>query len=256
MAKMEKNTSSNDLVYKEIVRSDIQEISVFLNKVFKTQKFSIDYLDKIYFDQDSVLGYNVFSGSNIIAHYCVVKRLYTHRDREYEIGWSVNTAVDKAFRGRGFFVDLAKRSYRLASERGIVAIVGVANRNSTRLFLEKLGFQDNGLVRWHVDLLMRYRPRVTFPQSFSHLNFKQLIIGDNRFLLKLPFIKIYSNREFSILTVYLTNRKKERGIGFSLPQRWFKSNWQVISLNLKPDDKGVLEFLKAFSIDIGESDTF
>ena len=246
----------NGLCYKEISVEDIRQISLFLNKVFITEKFTIYYLRKLYFIDDSVVGYNVFSGERLIAHYCVVRRMYEHEGKEYLIGWSVNTAVDKEFRGRGFFLDLATRSYQLALKKGIVAIVGVANRNSTRLFLEKLGFEDRGTIKWNVDLLVSYRERKVFPKSLSHIKTNNFGLRGNLYLLLYPIIKIYSYRKFSFLSLYLTNRQKHFGLGFSLPQDWFKSNWQVITLNLQPKDSGVSQFLQDFSIDIAESDTF
>ena len=246
----------NNFQYKEISFDDIDKISHFLNIVFKTQKFTFDYLRKLYFIDDSVVGYNVFSGERLIAHYCVVRRMYEHEGKEYLIGWSVNTAVDKEFRGRGFFLDLATRSYQLALKKGIVAIVGVANRNSTRLFLEKLGFEDRGTIKWNVDLLVAYRERKIFPKSLSHIKTNNFGLRGNLYLLIYPIIKIFSKRKFSFFSLYLTNRQKHFGLGFSLPQDWFKSNWQVITLNLQPKDSGVSQFLQDFSIDIAESDTF
>jgi hypothetical protein len=247
---------SKNFYYKEISIEDIDKICDFLNVIFKTKKFTEDYLKKLYFNDDSVVGYNVFYGQKLIAHYCVVRRVYEHLGNEYIIGWSVNTAVDKEFRGRGFFLDLATRSYQLALGKGIVAIVGVANRNSTRLFLEKLGFVDRGMVRWNVDLFVKYEERNVFPKSLSHLNTNNLRLRGNLYLMLYPIIKIYSNRNFSFMSMYLTNRRKVFDMGFSLPQNWFKSNWQVITLNLQPKDSGVSHFLRDFSIDIAESDTF
>ena len=244
------------MVYKEIVAEDIIEISNFLNKIFKTKKFQVDYLNNLYFKYNSVIGFNVFKRDKIVAHYCVVRRIYNHEGREYEIGWSVNTAVDKEFRGRGFFLDLATRSYQLALKKGIVAIVGVANRNSTRLFLEKLGFEDRGMVKWNIDLIVKYKKRKAIPLSFSHLNTNIFCVRGNLYLLLYPIIKIYSSSKLSFMSVYLTNRKKVFGLGFSLPQDWFKSNWQVITLNLQPEDSEVSYFLSEFSIDIAESDSF
>lgn len=246
----------NRLLYKEIVLDDIENIGSFLNKVFQTDKFSNKYLSKLYFENHSVVGFNVFQDDRLIAHYCVLRRVYEHKGKVFTVGWSVNTAVDREFRGRGFFLDLATRTYQLAHQKGIVAIVGVANRNSTRLFLEKLGFEDRGMIRWNVDLFVKYEERKVFPKQLSHLNTKYWRLHGNYYLLSYPLIKIFSNKEVSLMSLYLTNRRKVLGFGFSLPQNWFKSNWQVISLNLRPNDSDVCQFLRDFSIDIAESDTF
>ena len=246
----------NGLQYKRICADDIHVLALFLNRVFNTQKFSTEYLNDIYFSENSAVGYNVFNGSDLIAHYCVVKRKYYHNNRMFEVGWSVNTAVDENFRGRGFFQDLALRSYALAKSVGLVAIVGVANRNSTRLFLEKLGFEDKGMVRWNVDLFVIYSPRLIRPDNLRHIKTDIRQSLGNVYLKSLPFLKIYSERRFSFLSVYLSNRRKYCGLGFSLPQGWFKSNWQVICLNLLENNTDVQSFLNDFRIDIMESDTF
>jgi hypothetical protein len=254
---MDSNISDVNLNYKQINKEDIMDMSIFLNRIFGTTKFSKEYLDKMYFkNNNSAIGLNVFSGSKIIAHYCLVRRTYRYFGLHYEVGWSVNTAVDESFRGRGFFIDLATRSYELAKNLGLVAIVGVANRKSTRLFLDKLGFEDRGMVRWNCDFFAEYFPRRTWPLNFDHLRLKTFSINTSLYLLSYPFIKIFDASRFSFMSIYLTNRSKKRGLSVTLPQNWFRSNWQVITLNLSPDDNGVQKFLDEFSIDIAESDTF
>ena len=245
-----------NLVYKEIVIDDINLISNFLNKTFVSKKFTYDYLYNIYFKNDSVVGLNIFHNNEIIAHYCVVKRTYSFNTSTINVGWSINTAVAKDYRGIGFFEDLATKTYKLSKKKGIQVILGVANRKSTRLFIKKLGFSDKGNIRWNLDFLSKYKKRRVFPNSFNH-NFTKIIkIFGNRYLLKLPFIKVYSNNEYSVLSLYLSNRQSKFRLGFQLPQTWFKSNWQVIVLNLFDNDKIINNFINNFSIDILESDTF
>jgi GNAT superfamily N-acetyltransferase len=251
-----KTYMKDNLVYKEIVFEDINLISNFLNKSFESKKFTYDYLYDIYFKNDSVLGFNIFHDNIIIAHYCVVKRTYSFDSSTICIGWSINTAVAKEYRGSGFFEDLATKTYKLAKKNGVKAIVGVANRKSTRLFIKKLGFIDKGNVRMNLDLLNIYKKRTVFPTDFNHNFTKTIKIFGNRYLFKNPFIKVYSDNQYSILCLYLTSRKSKFCLGITLPQNWFKSNWQVIILNLSNDDKILNDFINDFSIDILESDTF
>ena len=245
-----------NLIYKEIVVDDIHLISNFLNETFESKKFTHDYLDNIYFKDDSVVGYNTFHNNIIIAHYCVVKRAYSFNSSTIIVGWSINTAVAKAYRGSGFFEDLATKTYKLSKKKGIQVIVGVANRKSTRLFIKKLGFVDKGNICWNLDFLNKYKKRTVFPIDINH-NFNKIIkLFGNRYLLKIPFVKVYSDNEYSIFSLYLTSRQSKFRLGIQLPQNLFKSNWQVIALNLLDNDKIIDNFINNFSIDILESDTF
>jgi hypothetical protein len=257
---MEKTVNNFAMDYKEIVSDDLFEMSLFLNRVFCTEKFSSDYLSQLYFSERQAIGYNVFVNGKIVAHYCVVKRTYFFRDKKYTLGWSVNTAVDSNYRGRGFFEDLATRTYSLAKKMGIEIILGVANRASTKLFLNKLGFCDLGEIRWNIDIFARYNPRVIFPDSLKHNRALLLSFFGNIYFLKLPFLKLYSINQFSFFSCYLTSRRPVYRIGFTLPQHWFKSNWNVIAYNLFSVDElnynYCNEFIAQFSMDILESDTF
>lgn len=246
----------HNLVYKEIVIDDINLMSNFLNESFDSRKFTHDYLYNIYFQEDSVVGYNIFHNNIIIAHYCVVKRKYLFNSSTIIVGWSINTAVAKDYRGSGFFENLATKTYTLAKNKGIKVIVGVANRKSTRLFIEKLGFVDRGNIRWNLDLFNIYKKRTVFPTEFNH-NFTKIInIFGNSYLGKIPFAKVYSDNEYSVFSLYLTSRQSIYRFGVQLPQNWFKSNWQVIALNLLDNDKMIDNFIINFSVDILESDTF
>ena len=246
--------------YKVVDNISLNDLSIFLNSIFKTEKFSKYYLNKIYFKVNRVIGYNVFFKKKIIAHYCVVTRDYNFEKKSIKVGWSVNTAVHVNHRGKGFFIDLAKKSYDLAKKNGIKAIVGVANNNSTRLFIEKLKFKDLGNIKWNFDFFSIYKKRKTFPTNFDHARSKILFIFKNRYLLKFPLLKLYSENKISIFSLYLTNRKTVFRIGFNLPNSWFKSNWKVIALNLiesnKTEYKSINKFIENFNIDILESDTF
>ncbi len=196
----------------------------------------------------------------IIAHYCVVTKNYNFEKKLIRVGWSINTAVHVDHRGRGFFFDLAMKSYDLAKKNGIKAIVGVANNNSTRLFIEKLKFKDLGNIKWNFDLFSIYKKRKTFPSNFDHVRSKTLFFLKNRYLLKFPLLKLYSENKISIFSLYLTNRIIKYRIGFNLPNSLFKSNWKVIALNLfesnEKEFKFINKFIENFNIDILESDTF
>ena len=247
-------------IYKEVDKISLNDLSKFLNSVFKTNKFSESYLNNIYFEVNRVIGYNVYFKKKIIAHYCVVTRNYNFEKKSIKIGWSVNTAVHLDHRGRGFFFDLASRSYNLAKKNGVDAIVGVANKNSTRLFIEKLKFKDLGNIKWNFDIISVYKKRKIFPSDFNHVRSKLFYFFNNIYLLKFPLFKLYSENNVSLFSIYLTNRKIKFRLGFTLPNSLFKSNWKVIAFNLFDSDElkfnFINRFIDNFNIDILESDTF
>ncbi len=46
--------------YTEVDKISLNDLAKFLNSVFKTDKFSEYYLNKIYFKVNRVIGYNVY----------------------------------------------------------------------------------------------------------------------------------------------------------------------------------------------------
>jgi hypothetical protein len=251
--------NNQEYSFREVVQSDTKRMAIFLNEVFEAKKFSELYLNNLYFGESKAIGLNVFYKNQIVAHYCILIREYTYMGKSVKFGWSLNTAVSSVHRGKGFFENLARQTYELAKNNGVDAIVGVANRNSTRLFINKLSFKDLGNVSWNLDFFATYNERLTKPKQLTHLKWQVYVFKGSIFLKLLPFMKIFSDSNKSFFSVYLTSRKRIKGCGITLPQNWFKSNWQVIALNLL--DKGeryvlIDDCLTNLTIDIGESDTF
>jgi hypothetical protein len=75
------------------------------------------------------------------GHYAVVPIDLARDGVARPAALSLNTAVHERARGGGMFVRLASETIRLARDRGIRAIVGVANANSTPGFVRRLGFE-------------------------------------------------------------------------------------------------------------------
>ncbi|MGO8906720.1 MAG: hypothetical protein ACLQMH_14035 [Solirubrobacteraceae bacterium] len=102
-----------------------------------------DYLEWLY--QDSPFGpvveTNLDDDHGRIGHYAVVPIALTQDGVPRQAALSLNTAVHERARGRGAFVRLASETFSKARERGITAIVGVANANSTPGFVGRLQFE-------------------------------------------------------------------------------------------------------------------
>ncbi len=113
---------------------------------------SATYLDWQYVRNPAgvVVETNLDDDQGRAGHYAVIPVTLSEDGAPLRAALSLNTAVDARARGGGVFVKLAQQTYDAAAGRGIEAIVGVANANSTPGFVRRLGF----------DLLTRLPARV------------------------------------------------------------------------------------------------
>ncbi len=126
-----------------------------------SQKLSISYLAWLYRDNPAgpVVGYDAFVDGRLVAHYAAVPVLLSDGTKLRRACWSLNTATHPDFQGRGLFTVLASRTYEAASQEGYVAVLGVANQNSTHGFIKKLGFRLYGPLTVLAGYRMRAEPR-------------------------------------------------------------------------------------------------
>jgi len=75
------------------------------------------------------------------AHYALVPIALSRDRAEHRAALSLNTAVHERARGGGVFVRLGSQTIAEAARRGVEAVVGVANANSTPGFVRRLGFE-------------------------------------------------------------------------------------------------------------------
>ena len=124
--------------------TEIAPTAALLGEVFPGKRPArTDYLEWLYRDSPfgEVVESNLDDGRGRIGHYAVVPVALV-KDGLPELGaLSLNTAVHERARGAGAFVQLASETFAKARERGITAVVGVANANSTPGFLRRLGFE-------------------------------------------------------------------------------------------------------------------
>lgn len=74
------------------------------------------------------------------AHYAVVPCTLDTPSGPVRAALSLNTAVHERARGGGVFTRIADETFAQASARGVRAVIGVANANSTPGFVRRLGF--------------------------------------------------------------------------------------------------------------------
>src|ERR1700689_1178742 len=102
-----------------------------------------DYLQWLYARSPfgPVVEANLDDSSGGAGHYALVPITMSRDGTDYDAALSLNTAVHERARGGGVFVELATDAIEQARARGIHAVVGVANANSTPGFLRRLDFQ-------------------------------------------------------------------------------------------------------------------
>jgi hypothetical protein len=117
--------------------------SDFLVRIFnKTKPKSTDYLKWEYINNPAgpALGFDAFEDNNLIGHY-VAQPIRAFYNGEIRKGlFALHVAVDERFRGRGIFAEINQRTHSLAKNSGYEFVIGVANKSSTYVYTQKLGF--------------------------------------------------------------------------------------------------------------------
>jgi hypothetical protein len=75
------------------------------------------------------------------GHYALVPMTLSRDGTNLDAALSLNTAVHERARGGGAFVRLASETIEQARRRGVRAVIGVANANSTPGFIRRLDFE-------------------------------------------------------------------------------------------------------------------
>lgn len=135
--------------FKRLGKHDIPELVKLFTTAFGDTKLSKDYLNWQYFENPHglAIGYNAYSGNQIVAHYCVIPQKSISGTRYF---LSTNTATHPNFSGKGLFTKLAKLTFQYIEDCEPTEIRGVANDNSIYVFKNKLGFKHVAHVNLHV----------------------------------------------------------------------------------------------------------
>ncbi|NBJ13490.1 GNAT family N-acetyltransferase [Microvirga arsenatis] len=106
-------------------------------------RYTDRYLSWLYLENPDgpVVGFDAWDGDSLAAHYACIPIRAHLAGGEAKVLLSLNTATHPSYQGRGLFTKLARLTYERAAESGYLAVIGVANANSTPGFLTKLSFQ-------------------------------------------------------------------------------------------------------------------
>ena len=121
----------------------LHEYSFLLSKVFgESPRFSVESLEWLYLKnpEGSAVGFNAYDDTFLAAHYVCIPATLVMNGVQQKTLLSLNTATHPNYQGRGLFTKLATLTYQRAYELGFESIYGVANKNSTPGFINKLGF--------------------------------------------------------------------------------------------------------------------
>lgn len=123
-----------------------EHVSLFARCFPKTSKLNADYLAWLYVQNPAgpVIAFDAYDSARLVAHYAVVPVVVEMDGQACRACWSLNTATDPAYQGRGLFVKLAEQTYEAAKAESCIGVIGVANQNSTHGFLKRLGFTLHG----------------------------------------------------------------------------------------------------------------
>ena len=282
---------SSNLLISEIMK-DTSRFNAYL-RLFQqcfpgASKYTYKYLKWLYLDNPygTAIGFDAIADNHVVAHYAVIPFPAIINGKECLACWSLNTATHPNYQGRGLFVRLADLTYDLAKKLGCVAVIGIANKNSTPGFVNKLNFKLLGQLKtrfgyfkkisltqqvcsyrkWPEDLL---KWRLSNP---SKSYYYRLLDGHKRIYthtppFKTPVVLGCCDKDVSLPesvarlsyssyfqpSFFVSYNYNASGVCFELSQRLLPSPWNVIYRDL--NSASVIS-----SLDIGicglDSDTF
>jgi len=169
----------------------LNSYSKLLKSVFGDEKkFSVEALRWRYKDNPDgeAIGFDAFDDEKLIAHYVAVPMKAIVNGEEQRGLLSLNTAVDAAYRGKNLFPVISKNTYELAKNLGFDFVIGVANGNSTKIFIKRLGFQLVSPLKSGFFLFPKW--------SYKSANFE--VVKDDKWLawrLNNPVQKYFVNKK-------------------------------------------------------------
>jgi hypothetical protein len=125
-------------------QQDLHACSKLLRVAFpRSTHHTGTYLDWLYCRNPAgrVVGYNAWEGDLMVGHYaCLPVDLWLD-GRACRGLLALHTAMHPDYRNAGVIYSLAKKTCKLAADRGFACIYAVANAASTPIFTQALGFQ-------------------------------------------------------------------------------------------------------------------
>ena len=209
------------------------------------------------------IGFNAWDGNRLVGHYAIIPVELSGKEYKQLWYWSLNTATRPEYRGKGLFPSLAKKTYELAQQKGASGVLGVANRMSYSVFVQKLGFHSLGALSIYLSIKTTVDNRAYITRNIQEVwkwrsknhPWQHQRSGVYCCLLKgLPLIsKIEGEKTIWGPRLYVALKKPKNRWGFLWPFSWRPSAWEVILLPLKPMEP---KFLESIQVELLDSDAF
>jgi GNAT superfamily N-acetyltransferase len=176
-----------------LTTEELQQTAFLLKHVFGKSHFTANYLKWQYLDnpRGRAIGYNAFFGAEQVAHYTVQPAIFLFNGKEVKGALSLNTVTHPDHQGKGLFRYLADATYNAAREAGARFIIGVANKNSTHGFVNKLGFSLLGPLEAKIGMGLPKETSMNaeFKRSYSEDDLKwRLSAPGNRYYRSKGFL--------------------------------------------------------------------
>jgi hypothetical protein len=122
--------------YSELLRS------CFPDTPSNSSKFSKANLSWLYTQNPEgfAIGFDAFHQGKLVAHYVCIPTTIMGTSGPMRALLSLNTATSPQYQRKGLFTQLAHATFSLAKQQGFGCVYGVANQNSTKGFVQNLGF--------------------------------------------------------------------------------------------------------------------
>jgi len=133
----------------DLSEKGLSDLYALLHKVFPhAHHFSKKYLDWHYLRNPNglALGSNIYDGHKLIAHFVTQPISSIFNGLEEKGLLALNIATHPDYRGKGLFKMAGVHALEEARKQGYQHVIGVANANSTKVFVKHLNFQLLGAL--------------------------------------------------------------------------------------------------------------
>ena len=115
-------------------------------RCFQNDKFKIDYLNWLYNKNPdgNYLGIDCFDDKNLIGQVGGIPHEFFYNHEKLKILISINVCVDKNYRGKNLFSEMAKKFEMLARESNFDGIIAIGNKFATPAWIKSISLINCG----------------------------------------------------------------------------------------------------------------
>jgi len=143
--------SQSELVFVEMKQEFLPELASLFERTYKKRRHADHDRHKYYSNPaGDVIAFCVFDAERMVGFYGIIPCVFRMGKEQVLGAQSVDTMVDPNYQGRGLFVQLAERVFKLANDREVKLVLGFPNKNSLPGFTRRLGWCDIGEINFYL----------------------------------------------------------------------------------------------------------